>query len=527
MKPTYHLYGLRITLDGDLEEAARRAHLAQKLMFQTKMLNVNNLDIIQDNLRLSDGTHVHVMSQHGLDSAQIYVPPKPGVTAPGKKRRVEQFIWPAIEMYYPRAGSTWIGDFAGVVLCKGGGFDPPYEFIPADQMPEQALPEDTSSIPAGDLPEERFWTGIPIYPNCVDRSFEDIQPVGVGVSEIVSGSAPTGGFSGSYNLQGAISRGEATPRQIGDSVFTSPPYASILPPEGWTEYDAWARLLYNADYSSHFSRDYSIGFYYEDVGLPDDYLWWNTFPYVSTNFHYQINPGQRRDHVLSLGGSFSESMSGIETSTFLFTSEKSAYDDGLIFVPDDSLVGGRYEVDPGASMAKVTAEAETAALADVFTFQDREHPMGYTGENYSKNMHFTGSRISQEEAVILNEREFAAVFSTAERNDYQTATGSIADWWACSQGFGRLYYDCQDEYSSSGIAVGYKGNNLGSEVHFNGQVVGSLAGSLPYSSYLSKKYFKVSDDKSLALFFMDCRGNGDLSFLYVDEDGIIQTMVND
>jgi len=73
----FNLYGISFKVDGDIKKARERAYLANKLMFQTKMQNVNELDIISNSLRLDDGTIVNVMSQHGLDTANIYVPPEP------------------------------------------------------------------------------------------------------------------------------------------------------------------------------------------------------------------------------------------------------------------------------------------------------------------------------------------------------------------------------------------------------------------------------------------------------------------
>lgn len=67
---------MHFIVSGDMEEARRRAYLAHKLMVQTEMCNVHDLDIIQNGLKLDDGTRVHVLKQHGLKTARIYVPPK-------------------------------------------------------------------------------------------------------------------------------------------------------------------------------------------------------------------------------------------------------------------------------------------------------------------------------------------------------------------------------------------------------------------------------------------------------------------
>ena len=124
MEESFHLYGMRITVDGDTVEARKRAHLANKLMFQTKMLNTQGLDIIKNNLRLDDGTSVQVLSQHGLDFAKIYVPPKAGFEKEKPRYRTQIQYIPAFDAY--NASDEHIG----YVLCWGEGFNGPFEFVP-------------------------------------------------------------------------------------------------------------------------------------------------------------------------------------------------------------------------------------------------------------------------------------------------------------------------------------------------------------------------------------------------------------
>ena len=59
-----------------------------------------------------------------------------------------------------------------IVLCKGGGFEPPYEYIPSGQLPE----DENDVAPPEPLPKERKW----FYPGGgqITRYFEDIAPVG-------------------------------------------------------------------------------------------------------------------------------------------------------------------------------------------------------------------------------------------------------------------------------------------------------------------------------------------------------------
>ena len=123
----YSLYGMRIFLSGDIEKGRERDYLANKLMFQTKLLNVNELDIIHNNMELDDGTTVSVLSQHGLDTARIYVPEDDRRMR--YVERTETVYIPAFEVYSGAGGS---GTLKGIVLCRGGGFNPVFEFISVD-----------------------------------------------------------------------------------------------------------------------------------------------------------------------------------------------------------------------------------------------------------------------------------------------------------------------------------------------------------------------------------------------------------
>lgn len=127
MEEHFNLYGMHFILSGDLVEARRRAFLARKLMFQTKLINVNNLDIIQNNLRLDDGTNIYVLSQHGLDTAKIFVPPTVTPEEPRVREETSVIYYPAFEAY--NADQEHIG----YVIARGGGWQSPYEFV---SMPE-------------------------------------------------------------------------------------------------------------------------------------------------------------------------------------------------------------------------------------------------------------------------------------------------------------------------------------------------------------------------------------------------------
>jgi predicted nucleic acid-binding Zn-ribbon protein len=91
--------------------------------------------------------------------------------------------WPAIEAYDGEYGS-----FVGVVLCQGGGFNPPYTFVPKD-----ALPEDDPSDPAGPLPDERIWNG-----------YEDLEPLGIAEPWLTWEDSEQQSYSGSVSYEGTV-----------------------------------------------------------------------------------------------------------------------------------------------------------------------------------------------------------------------------------------------------------------------------------------------------------------------------------
>lgn len=109
----FNLYGMRFLISGDLDKARDRAMLANKLMFQTKMQNTGSLDIIQGNLRLADGTTVNVMSQHGLDTARIYVP----VVGVEEKKYIESQKTQILPYIFASENSFTQG---GLLVCHNG-----------------------------------------------------------------------------------------------------------------------------------------------------------------------------------------------------------------------------------------------------------------------------------------------------------------------------------------------------------------------------------------------------------------------
>jgi hypothetical protein len=101
-------------------------------------------------VRFEDGSIIKCLSCFGQDVVEVFVPPIPVVVKREELKEIPLLrYYPAFEAYN---GDLWDSEFMGVVLCKGGGFNPPYEFVSKD-----SLPDDHYEEPEEALPEERIW----------------------------------------------------------------------------------------------------------------------------------------------------------------------------------------------------------------------------------------------------------------------------------------------------------------------------------------------------------------------------------
>ena len=128
-------YGIKFLLSGDIEAAKEKLHDANLLMFQTKLQNTNGLDIIKGNRRFDDGTTMEVLSQHGMDTARIYVPPKSSIGG-GDREVIEEIIeedrfdYEYVPTFIVK---TISGEIGAVICTQGDGFDGSYVYTPPDK----------------------------------------------------------------------------------------------------------------------------------------------------------------------------------------------------------------------------------------------------------------------------------------------------------------------------------------------------------------------------------------------------------
>ena len=163
-----------ITTGNEFEARGLLGEGRHQLSILKNDMTFQKLQQLQRIVRFDNGTVIKCLSCFGQDVVNIYVPPV------GREEEIVRKIplskyYPAFEAY---DGKLWNSKFMGVVLCKGGGFEPPYEFIEKD-----SLPNDYPDEPMGKLPKERIW-----WPE-VDRRLQDVVPKGIAEADIVNKQA--------------------------------------------------------------------------------------------------------------------------------------------------------------------------------------------------------------------------------------------------------------------------------------------------------------------------------------------------
>lgn len=164
---------IRYIPEGDIFKATQLwGEGRHQLSILKNAMSFQNLKQDQRLVSFADGTIIKCLSCFDQDVINIFVPQVFVGGVPEYREREESTYYPAIKVY---GSPTSPAKFLGVVLCKGGGFEPPYEFISKD-----ILPYDTAISPKGPLPAERIWESED------GRKFEDIEPKGIADVELAS-----------------------------------------------------------------------------------------------------------------------------------------------------------------------------------------------------------------------------------------------------------------------------------------------------------------------------------------------------
>lgn len=120
-----------------------------QLSILKNLMSFQDLKQDQRTVRFEDGAIIKCLSCFGQDVVEVFVPQVVG-GVPKYRERIEIECYPAIEAYDSGA------HFMGIVLCKGGGFNPPYEYVPKKDY----LPTDYHDCPSEELPKERSWVAF-------------------------------------------------------------------------------------------------------------------------------------------------------------------------------------------------------------------------------------------------------------------------------------------------------------------------------------------------------------------------------
>lgn len=136
-----------------------------QLSILKNLMSFGDLQQDQRTVPFADGTIIKCLSCFGQDVINIYVPQVFVGGAPEYRERTIIRYYPAIEVH------DIDDDYMGFVLCKGGGFNPPYEYIEKDSLPVDQIWE-----PAEKRYKERNWIDIGTKGA---RKIKDIVPSGV------------------------------------------------------------------------------------------------------------------------------------------------------------------------------------------------------------------------------------------------------------------------------------------------------------------------------------------------------------
>jgi hypothetical protein len=217
-------------------------------------MSFQNLKQDQRLVRFADGSIIKCWSCFGQDVINIFVPQVFVGGEPKYREREEVTYYPAIEVY---DSPYWTATYLGIVICRGGGFEPPYEFIPKD-----SLPRDTATVPKDKLPEERIWEPEET------RELEDIVPKGIADVEDVKPNNTEPTMEKSGVRQGDIARLEESNTPLPNSYGFE-----------YQTFFSGAAETYTDERSESFREDYTFSYIKPGEADPGywDEIWFEGF----------------------------------------------------------------------------------------------------------------------------------------------------------------------------------------------------------------------------------------------------------
>lgn len=441
--------------------------------------------------RFEDGSIIKCLSCFNQDIVEVFVPP---ISVVVKREELKELplskYCPAFEAY---DGDLWNSNFMGVVLCKGGGFNPPYEFVSKD-----SLPDDHYEEPKEALPEERVW-----YPE-IDRRLEDIAPKGIADTDVVNkeATAISETWPGGY-----VSLTTNSTR----IWFEGAP----LTVDSWWYY-AVAGAIYQHTRAESLDVDYGFSCVLPGDADPGD---WPDYIYNGA----LRSGGEKPCNLLNFTYSLSRTIQGSGSNSFIGKDYPTVNKFAAKFVIDGWVGGipfGHWEADPTVTYETTEAMAIAAANAtgdvppsDTFAFSTRTY--FYRG-NYNYSYLDDSRSVWYQKGSVMDIDHYALAFSMINIKDGKVINKPIADIGECIS----LVHDTPpaDCTAAASVVTTDEETEGPLNVVIDGAVFELFSETLPAESprlqWVDLKYFRVGD-RSIGLFRIAKNYNYPLDYIYI------------
>ena len=298
-------------------------------------MTFQKLQQLQRIVRFDDGTVIKCLSCFGQDVIDVFVPMAGIEEKPEYIERVELNYYPTFEAY---ASADYDAEFLGIVLCKGGGFEPPYIFIDKRYLPNETLPEDYGDRPCEKLPKERFWEfsdGKQFEGQERDETTEylDIVPSGIIDADLAQKTATAVDVSALGGFSGIIT---GVDRERIESVLCD-----------YWKYCGKTKAVFSYTRTESLYKDFVFSYLLPDEANPGN---WPNYTYEGRSLSGGHKPST---HILNLSDDLYYSTQGSGGSTFFGAEFYQALQNALKFVVD------HWEEDPSINFDTVKALAES------------------------------------------------------------------------------------------------------------------------------------------------------------------------
>lgn len=517
-----------ITSGDEFEANCLFAEGRHHLSILKSMMNFQGIDQQQRSVVYEDGTVIKCISCFGQDVINIFVPPGREVEEPRYIERLERTYFPAFEAY---DSTDHDAEFLGIVLCKGGGFEPPYVFVDKECLPDEKLPEDWGDRPCGKLRKERSWEFFDAeqfgQKERGGTEYLDIAPSNITDADLVQKTATAVNVSAPGGFSSIITGVDR------EWITSSAVYC-----DHW-KYCGKSHAVFTYTRSESLYKDYA--FSYLLPGEADPGSWPDYF------YEANLHSGGRKpsDHVLTLPGNLSYSTVGSGGSTFFGLQFVQALQNALKFIVDGISFGipyGHWEEDPSINFDTVRALAEANVddgliadrVANYYTLEDKFAKrvgilMGTGSYSYLNTDHspFVHS------ASVLDDDHYALVYSlnSSQHGRNYTIARPVSDMcidlWCNGYGL--------PDVCSSDVDITVINNCIEGplNVAIDGEVFELFpASSCPTAPRLQDynvKYFKIDDENiSIGLFCIAKNYNYPFDYMYAyakviyDESGEVK-----